>query len=107
MIRVIGTYIVVNFIAVGLLIIFNGVWPRTITGWAMLFTLSLPIYIFEEYIGSKLFSGKISQTIDKSERIISGPRMAYALLIGIIYLVSMCIIYYLFKGFWHKHFLFH
>jgi len=70
----------------------------------MFFTLSLPIYIFGEYIGSKLFSGRISQTIDKSERIASGPRIAYSLLIGIIYLVSISIIYYLFQCFLQKHF---
>jgi len=107
MIKVISTYVAVNIVVVGLIIIFNGIWPRSITGWALLFTLGFPICIFLEYIGTKLFGERINQVIDNSTKTVSISRILYVLLIGLTYLVVLGIIYFTFKGFWQKHFIFH
>lgn len=63
----------------------SGVWPKSITGWVIVFIFGLPTMILGEFIGEKLFSDKISQTIDKDnkDKIISIRRMGYALVIGI------------------------
>jgi len=64
----------------------SGVWPKNITGWVIVIIFGLPTMILGEFIGEKLFSDKISQTIDKDkkDKIISIRRMAYALIIGIL-----------------------
>jgi hypothetical protein len=64
----------------------SGVWPKSITGWILIFIFGFPTLILGEFIGEKLFSDKISLKIDKDkkDRLISIRRTAYALIIGII-----------------------
>jgi hypothetical protein len=62
----------------------SGVWPKSITRWVIVFILGLSTMILGEFLGEKLFSEKISQSIDKDkkDKIISIRRMAYTLIIG-------------------------
>ena len=66
--------------------LFSGVWPKSITGWGIVFIFGLPTMMIGEFIGEKLFSDKINKAIDndKKDKIISVRRMAYALIIGIV-----------------------
>lgn len=76
--------------------LFSGVWPKGIKGWVIVFIFGLPSLILCEFIGEKLFSNKISHTIDKDkkDKIISIRRMAYALTIGIIITVVVTLLGY-------------
>lgn len=62
--------------------------------------------ILGEFIGEKLFSDKVSQTIDKDkkDKIISIRRMAYALIIGIITTVVILLLGYFLQSHVGAHF---
>ena len=79
--------------------LFNGVWPKTIIGWVLVFIFGLPTLILGELIGEKLFNNKISQKIDqaKKDKIIAIRRMAYALIIGIITTAIITLLGYFFR----------
>jgi len=84
----------------------SGVWPKSITGWVIVFILGLPIMILGEFIGEKLFSEKISQSIDKDkkDKIISIQRMAYALIIGSLTIVVIVILGFFLRKYVGAHF---
>lgn len=84
----------------------SGVWPKSITGWVIVLIFGLPAMILGEFIGEKLFSDKVSQTIDKDkkDKIISIRRMAYALIIGIITTVVILLLGYFLQSHVGAHF---
>lgn len=84
----------------------SGLWPKSITGWLIVFIFGLPTIIFGELIGEKLFSDKVSQKIDrdKKDKIISIRRMAYALIIGIITTVVIVLLGYFLRRHVGDHF---
>ena len=86
--------------------LFSGVWPKSITGWVIVFIFGLPTMLMGEYIGEKLFSDKINQAIDngKIDKIISARRMAYALIIGIVTTAVTFFIGYLLRPYVGAHF---
>ncbi len=104
-IRFIGIYLLVNIFAVGFLILVTGIWPKTATGWVILATFGFPTWIFGEYLGEKIFSNKISESIDSKEKKISFFRMEYAFIIMILFLIFWAGLYHYFKGFWIRHFI--
>ncbi len=84
----------------------SGVWPKSITGWVIVFIFGLPTMILGEFIGEKLFSDKISQKIDndKKDKIISIRRMAYALIIGIVTTMVIVLLGYFLRSHVGAHF---
>ena len=83
----------------------SGVWPKSITGWFIVFIFGLPTILLGEFLGEKLFSDKISQAIDKEkkEKIISSRRMAYALIIGILTTAVIILLSYLLRDYVGNH----
>ncbi len=106
MLRVVCTYIVVNIVIAGLLILSNGIIPKTYFGWVYIFALSFPIYLLSEYLGSNVISDSISHLINNKPNLISSSRIVYGLLIGIIYIILVFSVYQMLKPFWEKHFVF-
>lgn len=84
----------------------SGVWPKSITGWLIVFIFGLPTMLLGEFIGEKLFSDKINQAIDKDkkDKIISIRRMAYALIIGIVTTIVIVMLGYLLRRHVGAHF---
>lgn len=82
----------------------SGVWPKSITGWVIIFLFGLPTMLLGEFLGEKLFSEKISQKIDKKDKIISIRRMAYALIIGIVTTAVIVLLGYLLRRHVSAHF---
>jgi uncharacterized membrane protein len=108
-IRLFFTYLAVSLFVGVPFALLNGIWPKSITGWLIVFIFGLPTIILGEYIGEKLFSDKISQTIDKKnrEKIISIRRMAYALIIGIVATAVTIVVGYLTRKHLGAHFSIH
>ena len=98
-------YLLVNLVAVGLLILITGIWPITATGWAILLLFGFPAWMFGEYLGDRVFSQKISEAIDPSEKKVSIKRLEYAFFAMIMIMAIWGCIYYYFKPFWVKNFI--
>jgi hypothetical protein len=63
----------------------SGIWPKNITGWIIIALFGFPALLLGEFLGEKLFSGRISRAVDpgKMQKVISVRRMTYALLVGL------------------------
>lgn len=63
----------------------NGVWPKNITGWIIIFVCGFPSLVFGESLSEKFFNDRISHKLDptKKDKVISVRRMGYALIVGI------------------------
>jgi hypothetical protein len=61
----------------------NGAWPKNLTGWLIVAAFGFPAILFGEFLGEKIFSKKISDTVDRTgkDRILSARRMLYALIV--------------------------
>jgi hypothetical protein len=85
----------------------NGIWPKNITGWVIIFLFCFPLLLLGEYLSEKLFSKKISSSLDPShkEKVISLKRMTYALVVGIIIAVFITSLVYFFRDNIGKYFI--
>ena len=79
----------------------NGIWPKNMMGWIIIVVCGLPTLILGEFLGEKLFSQKISHTLDpaKKDKIISVRRMAYALVVGIAVTALVILLGYLLRAY--------
>jgi amino acid transporter len=93
-IRGILIYIAVTFLFGVPAALISGIWPKTVTGWILIIILAVPVMVIGSFIGEKLFSDKISDTIDpkRKNKQISPRRMYYQLLIGVIYVVLLLLV---------------
>ncbi len=105
-IRYIGAYLAANVVAVGMLMLFTGAFPKTRTGWALLLIFGFPLWLLGEAIGEKLLSKRVSNAVDPSPKPVSGFRMLYALLIMLCSIAVITVTYHVYKDFWHRHFAF-
>jgi hypothetical protein len=78
----------------------NGIWPRNITGWIIICLFGFPTIILGEFLGEKLFSERISSTLDptKRDKVFSARRMAYALVISMIVTALVFLLGYLLRA---------
>jgi len=86
----------------------SGIWPKTVIGWILIVLFAIPVMITGSFIGEMLFSKKISDTLDPGGKAkkVSPTRMAYAVLIGITYIVLIQLIMHAFGGKIGAHFYF-
>ena len=57
--------------------------PNSAVGWIVWFLFALPVYVFLEFIGAKIFSKKIGYKIDDSEKNVSVTRIAFAFALAV------------------------
>ncbi|GBE39404.1 hypothetical protein BMS3Bbin08_02026 [bacterium BMS3Bbin08] len=86
----------------------SGIWPKTLIGWILIIIFAVPVLLVGEFIGEKLFSDKISDTIDpnRKNKQISPGRMSYQLLIGVLYVVLLILAMHKFGDSLKTHFYF-
>jgi hypothetical protein len=107
-IRAIRVYIAVTFLFGVPAALISGIWPKTVTGWILIIIFAVPVMVVGGFIGEKLFSNKISVTLDpnRKSKQISPRLMAYSLLIGVIYIFLLLLVMHEFGDKIKTHFYF-
>jgi len=98
-----GKYLIATAI-VAVLIMFNGFFPKTITGWVIIFVFGVPIWFAGEWMGSKITDERISKSIDPFKSTVSPARLSYLLLVMLIFLGGLLLIWGIFEEFIRRHF---
>lgn len=92
-----GYLAITLFICVGVLIFYYPWHPSTVLGWSLFLMIIPPLYLFGEFIGSKIMSEKISEKIESTKKTpkVSAPRMVYILFIMTSFVFIALLIQYL------------
>ena len=81
--------------------LFNGTWPKNITGWIIIAIFGFPTLLLGEFLGEKLFSERISRALDpdKRQKIISARRMTYVLVVAVAVSALAFLLWYLLRDY--------
>ena len=74
-----------------------GMWPKTAKGWILLVVFSFPGYLLCEFLGEKIFSGRVSGMLEKKQKMVSIKRMSYAFFVLLLGTGLSILLYYLAK----------
>lgn len=102
--KMLGIYCVVALFAAGIMMLYAGVFPRTPTGWVAILIVSLPLWMFFEWLGQHAFSSRISRRIDVRDKAVSIRRMVYVFFVLLITGGTVALIFLITKDFWGPHF---
>lgn len=100
-----SAYLLVNIVAVGMLMIMANIRPKTNKGWVFILVFGFPVWLIMEWVGSKIFSNKVSDRIDPSNKIISIKRLLYSLIAILTVLGIYMVVVYSYKDFMSNNFM--